>query len=56
MQHLNVQIEAMEMFVLSRTQHSKSYSLIISMPGVGKIPGMKILLESGPDRALCAGG
>ena len=48
MQQLNAQIEAMEAFVLSRTQHSELYSLITSMSGVGKILGMTILLETGP--------
>ena len=48
MQQLNIQIEAMETFVLARCQDSEHYALITSTPGIGKILGMTILLETGP--------
>ncbi|HET7396521.1 MAG TPA: IS110 family transposase [Gammaproteobacteria bacterium] len=47
-QQLNTQIEAMEAFVLARCQDSEQYALITSTPGIGKILGMTILLETGP--------
>ena len=48
MHQLTTQIEAMEAFVLSHCQDSDQYSLITSTPGIGKILGMTILLETGP--------
>ena len=45
---LTTQIEATEAFVLSRCQDSDYYSIITSTPGIGKILGMTILLETGP--------
>ena len=48
MQQLATQIEEMEAFVLAHCQDSKQYSLITSIPGIGKILGMTILLETGP--------
>ncbi len=47
-QQLNTQIEALETFVLARCQDSERYALITSTPGIGKILGMTILLETGP--------
>ena len=48
MQQLKLQVAAIEDFVLARCQHSAHYSLITSTPGIGKILGMTILLETGP--------
>ena len=48
MQQLNTQIEAIEAFVLARCEDSDHYALITSTPGIGKILGMTILLETGP--------
>ena len=48
MQQLNTQIEEVEAFVLSHCQNSEDYALITSTPGIGKILGMTILLETGP--------
>jgi transposase len=48
MQQLNTQIEAIEDFVLSYCKEDDDYSLITSTPGIGKILGMTILLETGP--------
>ena len=48
MQQLNTQIEAIEAFVLERCEDSEHYALITSTPGIGKILGMTILLETGP--------
>ena len=48
MQQLNTQIEAIEGFVLARCQDSEHYALITTTPGIGKILGMTILLETGP--------
>jgi transposase len=47
-QQLDTQIEEMEAFILARCRDSAHYSLITSTPGVGKILGMTILLETGP--------
>lgn len=47
-QQITTQIEATEAFVLSRCEDSDDYSLITSTPGIGKILGMTILLETGP--------
>jgi len=44
----NTQIEEVEAFVLSHCQNSEDYALITSTPGIGKILGMTILLETGP--------
>ena len=48
MQQLNEQIEAIEDFVLSHCKADEQYALITSTPGIGKILGMTILLETGP--------
>jgi len=48
MQQLNTQIEEIEDFVLSHCKNTENYSLITSTPGIGKILGMTILLETGP--------
>ena len=47
-QQLNTQDEEIEDFVLSHCKDNKRYSLITSTPGIGKILGMTILLETGP--------
>ena len=48
MQQLNAQIDVIEGYVLARCQHSEPYTLITTTPGIGKILGMTILLETGP--------
>ena len=48
MQQLNSQIEVIEGYVLARCQDSEPYTLITTAPGIGKILGMTILLETGP--------
>jgi transposase len=48
MQQLNTQIEETEAFLLTQCRESAHFSLITSLPGVGKILGMTILLETGP--------
>jgi transposase len=48
MQQLNAQIDEIEAFVLSHCIEDDHYSLITSTPGIGKILGMTILLETGP--------
>jgi len=48
MQQLDAQIEEMETYILARCQNSAYYSLLTSAPGIGKILGMTILLETGP--------
>jgi transposase len=48
MQQLNSQIEVIEGYVLARCQDSEPYTLITTTPGIGKILGMTILLETGP--------
>jgi len=48
LQQLTLQIEEIEDFVLTQCQHNEDYALITSVPGIGKILGMTILLETGP--------
>lgn len=48
MQALSQQIEAIEARVLNCCQRSEELSILQSMPGVGAILGMTILLETGP--------
>jgi len=48
MQQLKTQVEEIESFVLSYCKHNTPFSLITSTPGIGKILGMTILLETGP--------
>jgi transposase len=48
MQQLNAQIDVIEGYVLARCQDSEPYTLITTTPGIGKILGMTILLETGP--------
>ena len=48
MQQLHGQIEVIEGYVLARCQDSEAYTLITTTPGIGKILGMTILLETGP--------
>ena len=47
LQQLEEQVQTIETFVLSRCD-SERYTLITSTPGIGKILGMTILLETGP--------
>jgi transposase len=47
-QQLDTQVDELEAYVLSRCQDCPAYSLITTTPGIGKIPGMTILLETGP--------
>ena len=42
------QINEIEEFVLSHCQNTDDYSIVTSTPGIGKILGMTILLETGP--------
>jgi transposase len=48
MTQLTEQIEAVEAFLLKRCASSEAFARITSIPGVGKILGMTILLETGP--------
>jgi transposase len=48
LQHITTQIDEIENFVLTSIQSSPHYDLITSTPGIGKILGMTILLETGP--------
>ncbi len=48
MQQLTGQIEEIEAYVLTHCQTNDQYALITSTPGIGKILGMTILLETGP--------
>ena len=48
MHQLTTRIDAIEAFVLERCEPSVDYARITSLPGVGKILGMTILLETGP--------
>ena len=47
-QQLKTQVEEIEDFVLSYCKQNTSFSIITSTPGIGKILGMTILLETGP--------
>ena len=47
-QQLNRQVKEIEDFVLSHCKQNDHYSLITTTPGIGKILGMTILLETGP--------
>lgn len=42
------QVEEIENFVLAHCQNNEDYAIITSVPGIGKILGMTILLETGP--------
>jgi transposase len=48
LQQLNTQIDGIEAFVLSAWPYPEQYTLLTSTPGIGKILGMTILLETGP--------
>lgn len=48
MQQLAEQIKAIESFVLAQCVNDKHYQQLTSVPGIGKILGMTILLETGP--------
>jgi transposase len=54
-QQLRQQIEAIEEFVLARCQKD-SYTVLTSTPGIGKILGMTILMETGPIERFAAVG
>lgn len=47
-QHINAQIEDIESFVSANCKESDQYSRLLSVPGIGEILGMTILLETGP--------
>jgi transposase len=47
-QQLKIQVEEIEEFVLSYCKQNTPFSIITSTPGIGKILGMTILLETGP--------
>lgn len=48
MQQLAGQIKAIESFVLAQCVNDERYRQLTSIPGIGKILGMTILLETGP--------
>jgi len=48
LQQLNTQIEEVEAYVLKAWPHPEQYAILSSTPGIGKILGMTILLETGP--------
>ncbi len=48
MQELTEQITRIESFVLNECLPDKAYSILTSIPGVGKILAMTIMLETGP--------
>lgn len=48
MKKLSQQITTIENFVLRECQQGELYSILLSIPGVGKILAMTILLETGP--------
>lgn len=45
---INTQIQEIEEFVLAACRQSEHYACLTSVPGIGKILGMTILLETGP--------
>lgn len=47
-QQLDTQINEIEAFVLASCQEDERYAQITSIPGIGNILGMTILLETGP--------
>jgi len=54
-QQLRQQIDAIEAFVLARCQKD-TYTILTSTPGIGKILGMTILMETGPIERFAAVG
>lgn len=48
MQQHNTQIDDIEKYLVQRCETSNTFSLLTTIPGVGKILGMTILLETGP--------
>jgi transposase len=48
LQQLTVQIEEMEAFVLATCKQDEHYAQLTSVPGIGKILGMTILLDTDP--------
>jgi len=53
---LTTQIDEIEAFVLARCQQDPLYENLLSTPGIGKILGMTILLETGPIERFAAVG
>lgn len=47
-QHISAQIDDIESFVLTSCKQNDQYSRLLSVPGIGEILGMTILLETGP--------
>jgi transposase len=47
-QQLNTQIESIEAYLVAECRNDKRYAQLTSIPGVGRILGMTILLETGP--------
>ena len=47
-QQLHSQIQTIEKYVLAACQQSQAYTRLTGVPGIGKILGMTILLETGP--------
>lgn len=55
-QHIGRQVEGIERYLLKRIQGEKVYKTLTTAPGVGKILGLTISLETGPiDRFRSAG-
>jgi transposase len=48
LQHLSTQIDEIEDYVLASCKQDEHYAQLTSVPGIGKILGMTILLETGP--------
>jgi transposase len=48
LQYISAQIEEIEDFVLAASKKDEHYAQLTSVPGIGKILGMTILLETGP--------
>ena len=48
LKYLTTQIEAIEDYVLATCKQDERYAQLTSVPGIGKILGMTILLETGP--------
>jgi transposase len=53
---LTTQIDEIEDFVLARCQQDPLFEKLLSTPGIGKILGMTILLETGPIERFAAVG
>ena len=53
---LTLQIKTIESHVEKQYKIEPAYTGLLSLPGVGKILGLTILLETGPDRPVPCGG